>query len=723
MSLLITLYGCGDGSTSSNDEPVTEDVNVSDVIEDSSSANDDTQDSLEPITEDNSSNTPESDTPESDSSENDSTESSDEPNTELPDSEDENDEQPSESDAYIVPSFKSVELYQDGNLVSGSNLELNKEVSVQVQLLDGTPSFDFWINNRSDSQNGRWENLISDQRSITYTFTPSNLGSYNLWIEFTDAQSSTDEYSQSIAYNVIDNSTPPPPAPPAPEQPSPSFDFTALLGGNGLDRIQGTYIDSQGFIFIAGQTGSKNLAVGDVFQKTKPTNNESSNANDYEKSEGFVAKLSQDGKQILWLTYFGGSRRDALYAVRTDSLGNVYVVGSTGSPDFPTAGSFPNNVLKGTPANNALLDVFVAKLDPEGKNLIWSNLIGGTQGKEESPRGSILIDEQRGRVYVSGVTSADDFPTTNGAYQQQSKAGQDAFVFALSLDGSALVASTYVAGAGGDYAASGIVQNPVDGSIYIAGVTNSSDLIPSNALGYQPTLRSSNQDPNSSIWNNGDGFVIRLNPDLTSIISGTYIGGSGFDEVSHNQGISINSKGEPIVAIMTTSSDLFSGSSVPGFDSTFNQASDGALAIFSPDLKSLIARTYIGGSSDDELHGVAVGPTDRIFVTGGTNSNDFPIMIPVEDQNNNNVSTTKGSGQYATISIFSEDLANQLYSGLLGGPVTNGESQRGRSFAVGQNKAVVGGTTGSSAFPNDGYFTSTFGNNLRSAFIGVMSID
>ncbi len=722
MSLLVTLYGCGEGSTSSNDEPVTEDVNVTDVIEDSNSANDDIQDPPESITEDNSSNTPESD-----SSENDSTESSDEPNTELQESEDENDKQPPESDAYIVPTFKSVELSQDGNLVSGSDLELNKEVSVQVQLLDGTPSFDFWINNRSGSQNGLWENLISDQRIITYTFTPSNLGSFNLWIEFTDAKSSTDEYSQSIAYNVIDNSTPLP-APPTPQQPSPRFEFTAILGGNGLDRVQGTYIDNQGYIFIAGQTGSKNLAVGDVFQKTKPTNNESTHANDYEKSEGFVAKLSKDGKQIIWLTYFGGSRRDALYAVKTDSLGNVYVVGSTGSPDFPTAGSFPNNTLKGQPANNALLDVFVAKLDPKGKTLIWSNLIGGSQGKEESPRGSILIDEQRGRVYVSGVTSADDFPTTKDVYQGQSSAGQDAFVFALDIDGSSLIASTYVGGSGGDYAASGIVQNPIDGSVYIAGVTNSSNLIPSHALGHQKTFRSSNQSSNASIWDNGDGFIIRLDKDLTSIMSGTYIGGSGFDEVSHNQGIAINSKGEPILAIITNSDDLFSGSLVPellvpGLDATFNGGFDGALAIFSPDLKSLIARTYIGGSSEEELHGVAIGPNDRVFVTGGTTSNDFPIMIPSADQGNDNVSTSKGSGQYATISIFSEDLVNQLYSGLLGGPMNNNESQRGRSFAVNENKAVVGGTTGSSLFPNDGYFTSTFGNGLRSAFIGVMSLD
>jgi hypothetical protein len=510
---------------------------------------------------------------------------------------------------------------------------------------------------------------------------------------------------------------------PDPQPSSPRFDFTALLGGNGLDRIQGTYIDSQGFIFIAGQTGSKNLAVGDVFQPTKPTNNESTHANDYEKSEGFVGKLSKDGKQIIWLTYFGGSKRDALYAVRTDSLGNVYVVGSTGSPDFPTAGLFPNNVLKGTLATNALLDVFVAKLDPTGKNLIWSNLIGGTQGKEETPRGSILIDEQRSRIYVSGVTSATDFPATSGAYQQQAQAGQDAFVFALNIDGSSLIASTYVGGAGGDYAASGIVQNPVDGSVYIAGVTNSSDLIPSNALGYQQSFRSSNQDPNTSMWSNGDGFIIRLDKDLTSVVNGTYIGGSGFDEVSHNQGISINSKGEPVVAIMTNSDDLFSSSSAPGLDSTFNGASDGALAVFSADLTTLIARTYIGGSSDDELHGVAVGPTDRVFVTGGTTSIDFPILIPVADQGNNNVSTTKGAGQYATISIFSEDLVSQIYSGLLGGPLNNGESQRGRSFAVGQNKAVVGGTTGSSLFPNDSYFTNTFGNGIRSAFIGVMSID
>ncbi|MET0123438.1 MAG: thrombospondin type 3 repeat-containing protein [Candidatus Thiodiazotropha sp. 6PLUC9] len=634
---------------------------------------------------------------------------------------------------YAAPTFKSVELYQDNTLITDANFEVDKEVSVNIELLDGMPGFDFWINNRYGAQSGRWENVKSDQQTATYTFTPTNIGSYNLWIEFTDANSS-DEYYKTIAYSVsaaspVDNSgdtdpvLPDPPTPDPNQPASPSFDFTALLGGNGMERVQGTYIDAQGYIYLAGQTGSRGLAVGDVFQATKPTYNETSYANDYESSEGFIAKLSQDGKQIIWLTYFGGSKRDALYAVRTDSAGNVYVVGSTGSPDFPTKGSFPNNYLKGQPATNALLDVFVAKLDPNGKNLIWSNLIGGTTGKEESPRGSILIDEQRNRIYVSGVTTSRDFPTTVGVYQPQFNANQEAFIFALDMDGSSLVASTFVGGSGGDYAASGIVQNPLDGSVYISGVTNSSDLIPSSALGYQANFRSSNKDPNANIWSNGDGFIIRLDKDLKSIISGTYIGGSGSDAVSHNQGISINSKGEPVVAISSNSSDLFSGAAVPGFDKTFNGSADGALAIFSPDLTTLVAGTYIGGSGDEELHGVAVGPNDRVFVTGGTTSNDFPILIPAADQANNNVSTSKGSGQYATVSIFSEDLSNQVYMGLLGGPVYNGESQRGRSFAVGANKAVVGGTTGSSAFPNDGYFTNTFGNGRRSAFVGIMSID
>lgn len=624
-----------------------------------------------------------------------------------------------ESDVYVIPTFTSVELYQDGTLISDSNLEVYKEVSVQIELLDGTPGFDFWINNQYESQSGSWENVKSDQRVVTYTFTPSSLGSYNLWIEFTDANSSTEKYSTSVAYTVIDNSNN------TDQQPSPRFDFTALLGGNGMDRVQGTYIDNDGYIFIAGQTGSKNLAVGEgVYQAVKPTDRDSdpNNANDYESSEGFVGKLSQDGKQIIWLTYFGGSRRDALYAVRTDSAGNVYVVGSTGSSDFPTAGTFPNNYLKGTPATNGLLDVFVAKLDPEGKNLIWSNLIGGTEGAEETPRGSILIDEQRERVYVSGVTSARDFPTTSDVYQEEYNANQEAFVFALRMDGKSIVASTYVGGSGGDYAASGIVQNPVDGSIYISGVTNSSDLIPDSVPGYQKTFRSTNKNPDASIWSNGDGFIIRLDADLKAVISGTYIGGTGFDEVSHNQGISINSKGQPVVAIMTNSNDLFGSSSVSGVDTTSNGAYDGALAIFSPDLTSLIAGTYIGGSGDDELHGVAVGPENRVFVTGGTTSDDFPIMIPI-DEVSNNVSTNRESGQYATVSVFSEDLGSQVYSGLLGGPVYSEESQRGRSFAVGQNKAVIGGTTGSSAFPNDGNFTGTFGSGLRSAFIGVMSID
>ena len=87
-----------------------------------------------------------------------------------------------------------------------------------------------------------------------------------------------------------------------------------------------------------------------------------------------------------------------------DAAGNAYVVGSTGSSDFPTtAGAYDTTY-------NGFMDVFVAKLDPAGSALLYCTLIGGL-GDETA--GGIAVDGA-GNAYVTGTTEGEGFPTTAG---------------------------------------------------------------------------------------------------------------------------------------------------------------------------------------------------------------------------------------------------------------------------------------------------------------------
>ena len=133
----------------------------------------------------------------------------------------------------------------------------------------------------------------------------------------------------------------------------------------------------------------------------------------------FVVKLDPTGSRVLYTTSLGGSRWDGAFVITVDTSGNVYVAGSTASPDFPTtAGAFQTSFGGGD-----YRDVFVAKLDASGAVVYCTNL--GGSGDEDA---SDIVADEAGNVYVVGTTWSKDFPTTQGVFQRTLRGKQDAFV-------------------------------------------------------------------------------------------------------------------------------------------------------------------------------------------------------------------------------------------------------------------------------------------------------
>ncbi|HMM06652.1 MAG TPA: SBBP repeat-containing protein [Clostridiales bacterium] len=304
-----------------------------------------------------------------------------------------------------------------------------------------------------------------------------------------------------------------------------SLVYSTYLGGNASDFAYSIRVDADGFAYVGGDTGGDFPTTPGAFQ---PAYSGGRN--------GFISKLSADGTALIYSTYLGGSGNNSdtyIYGIAIDTAGSVYATGTTFSPDFPvTPGAF-QTTLKGYP------NAFVTKFSPDGSSLVYSTFVGGSDSDQAY---AICADEQ-GNAYVSGTTSSADFPVTPSAPQSAYGGGyKDAFVLKLSVDGSALVYSTYLGGNDQDWG-SGIALASGNRAC-VTGYTYSSNF-PTT-----PWVRpSALQDPTAV-------FLTIVSEDGTSFMVSNYIGGFIVDFAYYNVGIAIGTDGSIYIAGSTASSNF-----------------------------------------------------------------------------------------------------------------------------------------------------------------------
>ena len=217
--------------------------------------------------------------------------------------------------------------------------------------------------------------------------------------------------------------------------------YSTYLGGSGatpagssLQPCSGDYayrlaLDRSGNAYVVGSTTSDDFPVTEgAFQTT----------NKNSQGTGFVAEMNQNGSELLYSTYLGGSGDgsygDFATSLGVDSLGEAYVTGWTSSSDFPvTPGAFQTT--------NGYVKAFVSKLNPTGTGLLYSTFLGGSNSVGWGPypgdeAWAGALDESN-NFYVAGQTQSTDFPVTPGAYQTTNNAaaqrGHTGFVTKLSL--------------------------------------------------------------------------------------------------------------------------------------------------------------------------------------------------------------------------------------------------------------------------------------------------
>ncbi len=483
----------------------------------------------------------------------------------------------------------------------------------------------------------------------------------------------------------------------------PILSYSTYLGGNGSDDGLGITVDSGGNAYVTGQTTSRNFpTTPGVYQSTFPNSKPTPNVC------VFITKLSPFGGSLVYSTYLSGNQdaSDGGNSIAVDSSGNAYVTGYTGSTDFPTTpGAYQSTFPSLKPPGVAC--AFITKLSPSGGSLIYSTYLSGNQDATDSGN-SIALDSS-GNAYVTGYTTSTDFPTTPGAYQSTCPSlkplgAASVFITKLSPSGESLVYSTYLSGNQNANDSGSGIDVDSSGNAYVTGYTGSTDF-PTTPGAYQSTFPS--LKPLGVIC----AFITKLSPSGGSLIYSTYLSGNQ-DESDSGNSIAVDSSGNAYVTGYTYSSDF---PTTPGaYQSTFPSLKPlGAACAFitklSPSGESLVYSTYLSGNQNagDVGSGIAVDSSGNAYVTGYTDSTDFPTT-PGAYQSTFPSMKPVGYG-CAFITTLSPSGGSLVYSTYLGG---NGFDD-GLGIAVDSSgNAYVTGATTSTNFPTTpgAYQTSLAGN-------------
>jgi hypothetical protein len=410
----------------------------------------------------------------------------------------------------------------------------------------------------------------------------------------------------------------------------PLLTYSTFLGGTGEETGFGIAVDASGDAFIGGFTSSTDFPTTSTAFQSITT---------LAGGCGFVTEIDPTGAHQLYSTYLcgataGGSGNfDEVFGIAVDNAGKVYVTGNAFSTNFPAVNGLT------TPTNNVAGSVFISKLDPSASgtaSLLYSTFFGGLSGSF----GTAIAVDNSGNAYVGGQTFSDpgttasgSFPITSGAFQPTlSSAAGNAFLTRIDTTKSGdagLIYSTYLGGNGAN-----------------------SNVNPPNNLGFGETITGVAVDTSNNVYVTGE----------------TSSTGTSFPTSAN----AFQGSANP--------SNLEGGAFVTRIDTTKANAA------------SLVYSTYLEGSTFDAALGIALGPNNVAYVTGSTNSLDFPTTTGA-------FQTTGATSGVAFVTLVDTTMTGNssvTYSTFFGG--TGSDTGFGIQ-ADGNGNAYIVGSTASPDFP------------------------
>ena len=406
---------------------------------------------------------------------------------------------------------------------------------------------------------------------------------------------------------------------------------------------------------------------------------------------------------VVFCTFTGSTADNWGYTATYDSLGNFYAggivgypVGSSFSGTYPvTTGAFQATFGGGGTGGMGLLqfryDASISKFNTTGTTLLYATYLGGSDNDQPQ---SLIVD-YLGQLVIAGRTYSANYPTTTNAYDNTQNGGGDLFVTKLNWNGTALIGSTFIGGTSDDgvnlYAdentlgdlkhnysddARSEVIIDSNNNVFVAAASSSTNF---------PTV-SANQSANAGLQ---DGVIFELNNNCSALLWSTYIGGSGNDAAYV---LSLNKKNhnELYVAGGTMSSNFpttagtihttFQGGSIDGWVRRYNNVGH-----------TLVASTFIGTSSYDQVYGIQTDDSNNVYIMGqslgayptttGVYSNPGSSQFASKINNTltaNLVSTVFGKGSTLNTDIapnaFLVDKCGNIYISGWGGPIIAGQN-------------------------------------------------
>jgi hypothetical protein len=357
-----------------------------------------------------------------------------------------------------------------------------------------------------------------------------------------------------------------------------------LFGGSEDEVVWDIAVGPDDSVYLVGQTNSSDFPTAHPLQ-----------AQYRGHGDAFVMRIAPDRQSLIYSTFLGGIGTDVAVGLAVGPTGEAYVVGLTDSSDFPRG-------ITAHEQRGAASDLFAVRIAPDGSRLDWTTVLGG-QGAEGA-EGVVFADD--GFLYIAANTPSPDFPVRE-AFQDTLQGASDGLILRLDPGSGAPLVASYLGGTGVDDIRA--VAAASDGSVYFAGNTDSTDL--PKRSGAQPSFAGGRLDV----------FVARVLDQGKTLAVTTYLGGSADDNIGPGA-LTIDRNGNLLLAAASSSADFpMVGALQPRFsDGGF----DAIVAVIDPERLVLKFSTYLGGT-DSDFAARSVSDGRRIYVTGSTASQDFPV--------------------------------------------------------------------------------------------------
>jgi len=438
--------------------------------------------------------------------------------------------------------------------------------------------------------------------------------------------------------------------------------FSTRAGGRDREMGRDIITDIAGNIYAVGSTFSPDFPV-------TPGAYDTTHHSGRKASDGWLMKLSPAG-ELRWSSYLGGANYERIYAAEIDPSGDLVVAGR-GGEGLPVGARSAQATFGGGSGSYGPQDGFVCKFSGESSALKFCTYFGT---EDNAIIRDIAVDSA-GDIFLAAGAESGSFPAEwfAHAFQPRRSGGSDIVVAKLSGDGSKVLWATYLGGSGDETGAPSIRVGP-EGTPYVLLTTKSTDL---------PTPHGFD----STLGGTMDLYVARLSADGSRLLYGTYLGGSGTEDIE-THGLAIDREGIACVAGGTNSPDFPTtpGAVRSASDRRPDDPGDAFISRISPDGSRLLASTYIGGSGAEGGEGFAIDSAGNAYLTGGTNSPDFPSASAPDG----------GSDRDVFVVRLPPDLGRMSFARRIGGS----GNDHGRGLAVDrEGNILVTGTSQSSDWP------------------------